>query len=234
MTAVDEVAGITVAFDNGESHTYNLASQRKLRPMLDDAHQLTSETLFRLVDTDSSGSLDLKECAPPPPPQPHCATRPARPFLSLVRPRRPLRACRFAYLHRMIIQAERKHAETVLAAERDADEQRRNARKLCIALLAAIIIILILFGGVGGLVTAVVSAFKDTAAVGATLASNDGHVMKTSKALTPVPLLAAPVLPQEQLEGSTRSPSRTSTPPSRRRCGATCRSPPPSTSRRRA
>ena len=66
MTAVDEVAGTTVAFDNGESHTYNLASQRKLRPMLDDAHQLTSETLFRLVDTDSSGSLDLKECAPPP------------------------------------------------------------------------------------------------------------------------------------------------------------------------
>ena len=101
----------------------------------------------------------------------------------------------------MIIRAERKHAETVLAAERDADEQRRNARKLCIALIAAIIIILILFGGVGGLVTAVVSAFKDTAAVGATLASNDGHVMKTSKALTPVPLLAAPVLPQEQLEG---------------------------------
>jgi hypothetical protein len=78
VTAVDEVAGTTVAFDNGEVHTYNLASQRKLRPMLDDAHQLTSETLFRLVDTDSSGSLDLKECAPPPPPQPHCATRPAR------------------------------------------------------------------------------------------------------------------------------------------------------------
>ena len=66
MTAVDEVAGTTVAFDNGESHTYNLASQRKLLPMLDDAHPLTSETLFRLVDTDSSGSLDLNECAPPP------------------------------------------------------------------------------------------------------------------------------------------------------------------------
>ena len=68
-------------------------------------------------------------------------------------------------------------------------------------MLLAAFVLIPLFGGVGGVVTWVVSAFKDTSAVGATLASNDGHVMKTSKALVPVPLAAAPVLKPEKLEG---------------------------------
>ena len=175
IVAVDDVAGVTVSFDDGETHTYNLVSQRKLKPLLEEAHQLTSDTLFSLVDTDSSGTLDRPE---------------------------------FAYLHQMIAQSERKRAEEMMEARRAEEEarrgeeqQRRFVRKLIVVLLAAFVLILALFGGVGGVVTWVVSAFKDTSAVGATLAANDGHVMKTSKALVPLPLLAAPVLPREQLEG---------------------------------
>ena len=37
VTAVDAIAGVTMAFDGGETHTYDLASQRKLRPVLADA-----------------------------------------------------------------------------------------------------------------------------------------------------------------------------------------------------
>ena len=51
----------TIRFDNGETHGYNVASQRKLKPVLEDAHALTPETLFKIVDTDSSGHLDVKE-----------------------------------------------------------------------------------------------------------------------------------------------------------------------------
>ena len=76
-------------------------------------------------------------------------------------------------------------------------QQRRFVHKLIFVLLAAFVLILALFGGVGETVTWVVSAFKDTSAVGATLASNDGHVMKTSKALVPVPLAAAPCWPEK-------------------------------------
>ena len=175
IVAVDDVAGVTVSFDDGETHTYNLVSQRKLKPLLEEAHQLTSDTLFSLVDTDSSGTLDRPE---------------------------------FAYLHQMIAQSERKRAEKMMEARRAEEEarrgeeqQRRFVRKLIFVLLAAFVLILVLFGGVGGVVTWVVSAFKDTSAVGATLAANDGHVMKTSKALVPVPLAAAPVLKPEKLEG---------------------------------
>ena len=48
-------------FDNGEAHAYNLASQRKLRPILEDAHTLTATALFNMVDTDSSGTIELPE-----------------------------------------------------------------------------------------------------------------------------------------------------------------------------
>ena len=145
IVAVDDVAGVTVSFDDGETHTYNLVSQRKLKPLLEEAHQLTSDTLFSLVDTDSSGTLDRPE---------------------------------FAYLHQMIAQSERKRAEEMMEARRAEEEarrgeeqQRRFVRKLIVVLLAAFVLILALFGGVGGVVTWVVSAFKDTSAVGATLAA---------------------------------------------------------------
>ena len=52
---------IEVKFDNGEAHAYNLASQRKLRPILEDAHTLTATALFNMVDTDSSGTIELPE-----------------------------------------------------------------------------------------------------------------------------------------------------------------------------
>ena len=52
---------LTMRFDNGETHGYDVASQRKLKPVLEDAHALTPETLFKIVDTDSSGHLDLPE-----------------------------------------------------------------------------------------------------------------------------------------------------------------------------
>ena len=38
-------------FDNGEVHKYNLASQRKLRPILEDAHMLSATELFNMVDS---------------------------------------------------------------------------------------------------------------------------------------------------------------------------------------
>ena len=63
IVAVDDVAGVTVSFDDGETHKYNLASQRKLKPLLEEAHQLSSDNLFSLVDTDSSGTLDRPEYA---------------------------------------------------------------------------------------------------------------------------------------------------------------------------
>ena len=52
---------IEVKFDNGEAHAYNLASQRKLRPILEDAHTLSATALFNMVDADSSGTIELPE-----------------------------------------------------------------------------------------------------------------------------------------------------------------------------
>ena len=52
---------IEMKFDNGEVHKYNLASQRKLRPIIEDAHTYTAEVLFDIVDTDSSGVLEKAE-----------------------------------------------------------------------------------------------------------------------------------------------------------------------------
>ena len=53
-----ENGDIVVKFDNGEVHTYDLTSQRKLRPVVEDAHKLSASTLFDMLDTDSSNSLD--------------------------------------------------------------------------------------------------------------------------------------------------------------------------------
>ena len=52
---------IEMKFDNGEVHTYDLASQRKLRPILENAHELTATALFDMVDTDSSNSVEREE-----------------------------------------------------------------------------------------------------------------------------------------------------------------------------
>ena len=52
---------IEMKFDNGEVHKYNLASQRKLRPILENAHELTASALFDMVDTDSSNTLEREE-----------------------------------------------------------------------------------------------------------------------------------------------------------------------------
>jgi hypothetical protein len=52
---------IEMKFDNGEVHKYNLASQRKLRPILENAHELTASALFDMVDTDSSNSVEREE-----------------------------------------------------------------------------------------------------------------------------------------------------------------------------
>ena len=53
--------GVTIKFDNGESHTYDMLSQRKLKPVIQDAHGSTPKTLFEMMDLDSSGYLDLDE-----------------------------------------------------------------------------------------------------------------------------------------------------------------------------
>ena len=52
---------IEMKFDNGEVHKYNLASQRKLRPIIEDAHKISASSLFDMIDTDSSGTLDKAE-----------------------------------------------------------------------------------------------------------------------------------------------------------------------------
>jgi hypothetical protein len=59
IVAVDDVAGVTVSFDDGETHMYNLVSQRKLKPLLDEAHQLTSDALFSLVACAAPQALAL-------------------------------------------------------------------------------------------------------------------------------------------------------------------------------
>jgi hypothetical protein len=96
-----------------------------------------------------------------------------------------------------VVEAQLKEKE----AERVADEERRTARKQRIVIAGLVVIVIAALLSMFGVSLAAGQALKDTAAVGATLASNDGHVMKTSKALVPLPLLAAPVLPREQLEG---------------------------------
>ena len=52
---------IEMKFDNGEVHKYDLISQRKLRPILVNAHELTATALFDMVDTDSSNTLERAE-----------------------------------------------------------------------------------------------------------------------------------------------------------------------------
>ena len=52
---------VEMLFDNGETHKYDLISQRKLRPIIEDAHTYTAEVLFDIVDTDSSGVLEKAE-----------------------------------------------------------------------------------------------------------------------------------------------------------------------------
>ena len=52
---------IEMKFDNGEVHKYDLISQRKLRPIIEDAHTYTAEVLFDMVDTDSSGTIEKAE-----------------------------------------------------------------------------------------------------------------------------------------------------------------------------
>ena len=52
---------IEMRFDNGDVHKYDVASQRKLRPIIEDAHKISASTLFEMIDTDSSGTLDKAE-----------------------------------------------------------------------------------------------------------------------------------------------------------------------------
>ena len=52
---------VEMKFDNGEVHKYDLISQRKLRPIIEDAHTYTAEVLFDMVDTDSSGTIEKAE-----------------------------------------------------------------------------------------------------------------------------------------------------------------------------
>ena len=52
---------VEMKFDNGEAHKYDLISQRKLRPIIEDAHTYTAEVLFDMVDTDSSGTIEKAE-----------------------------------------------------------------------------------------------------------------------------------------------------------------------------
>ena len=56
-----ENGDIVVKFDNGDIHKYDLTSQRKLRPVVEDAHKLSASTLFDMLDTDSSNSLDRQQ-----------------------------------------------------------------------------------------------------------------------------------------------------------------------------
>ena len=48
-------------FDSGDRHTYAMESLRKLLPIVKDAHRHTAESLFAIMDADSSGVLDLEE-----------------------------------------------------------------------------------------------------------------------------------------------------------------------------
>ena len=47
---VSSVEGMTtIRYDSGEEHTYSYESQRKLKPVVDDAHKLTPGALFDMV-----------------------------------------------------------------------------------------------------------------------------------------------------------------------------------------
>merc|ERR1719305_2269859 len=51
-----------IQFDNGASHAYKPGSTHKqLKPLVDDAHTFTPAMLFKMVDTDNSGHLNLDE-----------------------------------------------------------------------------------------------------------------------------------------------------------------------------
>jgi len=52
---------ITVQFESGKVDTYELESLRHLWPVIEDAHNLPADTLFNMVDSDSTGDIDKPE-----------------------------------------------------------------------------------------------------------------------------------------------------------------------------
>jgi len=164
VAAIDPERGVAVKFDNGEEHHYDLASQRKLQPMLDDAHAYTPESLFDLLDTDGSGAISKEE---------------------------------FVHMHSMALRSH-------LAEERRAAALMRRASSLKAGLAVVVLACAVLLAGNVGLTTAVMDAYKDTetgGSRGSMLSSRNGNVVQTAIAETQMPLITAPVLDWELLEG---------------------------------
>ena len=99
----------------------------------------------------------------------------------------------------MIIDAHSVHTEKIVKAQHEEERQRHSAAQLRKFLWAALVTIVILLAGMGGLMAVVVAAFKDTKADGPVLANNEGMVMETSLASINLPLVAAPAMDLQRL-----------------------------------
>lgn len=174
VTEIDANHVVHVTFGDGFSHNFTPIEQRKLRPCILEADKYEADTLFDLVDADASGTLDKEE---------------------------------FQFLHAMLCMALKSHEDTKDEVEKQKELRVKHSRALNEKLkqarrwlCGAAVMIVLLFFGMGLMMCIIVEAFKDqrpsiTKSGGHALADNSGYILETSPALTPLPLLVAPVMP---------------------------------------
>lgn len=61
VTTKTSGGAITIQFESGKVGTYELESLRHLWPVIENAHTYTPDTLFSMVDSDSTGDIDKAE-----------------------------------------------------------------------------------------------------------------------------------------------------------------------------
>ena len=165
-------AGVTVRFEaDGATHTYDAASLRKLKPVLQDAHTYTAATLFDLLDTDGSGTID-------------------KPEFVYMHEMALKSACAAAV----------KVAAAKQAAGRAAERSAMLAKGLVVALVF-VLVLLGCNAGMTVLVTAAYKdTYVDSdSPTGTILVDGASNPIATAEAVVSLPLYAAPYLPFEQL-----------------------------------
>ena len=110
----------------------------------------------------------------------------------------------FKFLHKMIVDAHAEHAAKVAKAKEEEERQRKSASQARKLLVVAIVLIFLLLAGMGGLMVAVTSAYKDTKSATTAdgqpvLATMQGKVIETSPASVQLPLVAAPAMDIKRL-----------------------------------
>jgi len=110
----------------------------------------------------------------------------------------------FKTLHEIIVKDERKAASELAELQAESMAQQVELKRTRKVVLGLFIFVFLLLACIGGLMTAVVAAYKDTETTDAFFADMNGNVLQTTPAVVALPLLAAPVLPIKQLHSVTR------------------------------